>query len=62
MSQIDFSRARPIMDTAQLEAAEEARLYLEATDWYVIRAFETGTPVPEEVAHRRTQARAVLTL
>ena len=38
-------------------AAAEARRYLAETDWMVIRAAETGTPVPAEVAAARKAAR-----
>jgi len=40
--------------------AAEARRYLADTDWMVIRAAETGKPVPEEVSAARAQARTQL--
>ena len=40
-------------------AAAEARRYLAETDWMVIRAAETGVPVPEDVAERRVAAREI---
>ena len=50
----------PEMTAAQLRAHAnaEARNYLEATDWYVIRSMETGEPVPAEVLAERAAARA----
>lgn len=60
MSKIDFTQARPTRDPAQSEAAEAARIYLSDTDWYVIRAMDTGVPVPEEIATARAEARHVL--
>ena len=51
---------------AEVEAAErarradEARRYLVETDWMVIRAAETGRPVPEDVATARAEARRKL--
>ena len=41
-------------------AAEAARRYLAETDWMVIRAAETGKPVPEDVATARAEARLVV--
>jgi hypothetical protein len=41
-------------------AAEAARRYLAETDWMVIRAAETGKPVPEDVATARAEARRKL--
>lgn len=35
----------------------EALQYLVATDWYVIRLVETGKPIPEDVAVKRTESR-----
>ena len=40
--------------------AEEARAYLAATDWMVIRAAETGKAIPDDVAARRSAARRIL--
>ena len=36
---------------------EEARRYLSETDWMVVRATETGKPVPDDVAKARAAAR-----
>ena len=38
-------------------AADEARRYLVETDWMVIRAAETGRPMPDDVATARAEAR-----
>ena len=38
----------------------QARQYLAATDWYVIRAADTGEPMPAPVRARRIAARQVL--
>ena len=38
-------------------ARAEALAYLARTDWMVIRANETGTPVPEDIAFARADAR-----
>ena len=43
---------------AAREAAREAALrYLAETDWYVIRATDTGKAVPKDIAKRRAEAR-----
>jgi len=36
---------------------EAALAYLAATDWYVIRASETGVPVPQDILDERAAAR-----
>lgn len=62
---IDFSKLK----TAEQKAAEaaqaeldrvnaEARKYLADTDWYLVRALETGKPVPADVVAQRDAARA----
>jgi hypothetical protein len=35
----------------------EAREYLASTDWYTLRAFDSGVPVPEDVKALRAEAR-----
>lgn len=42
----------------QAQINTEARTYLTSTDWYVIRWQENGTPIPEDIATARTEARA----
>jgi hypothetical protein len=37
--------------------AAEARRYLAETDWMVIRAIDTGKPVPDDVTEARAKAR-----
>jgi len=34
-----------------------AKKYLSETDWYITRQAEIGTPIPEEVLSKRSQAR-----
>jgi hypothetical protein len=45
---------------ARARAMAEARAYLAETDWMVIRAAETGKPVPEAVTEARAAARKTL--
>jgi hypothetical protein len=42
-------------------ANADARRYLAETDWMVIRASETGKPVPEDVIAARAAARKIIT-
>lgn len=50
-----------IARAAEIEAAMgDARSYLAATDWYVARFAETGTPIPDEVRAKRDAARSSL--
>jgi len=45
---------------ALLAEQEEAKALLAATDWYIIREMDTGTPCPEDVKQARAAARAKL--
>lgn len=57
---IDWSAVSKVRDPEDLVAEQEAstaRQYLQATDWYVVRNLETGTPVPADVALARKEAR-----
>lgn len=36
---------------------EEARAYLNSTDWYVVRFAETGVAIPQEILDARQAAR-----
>ncbi len=47
-------------ETPPPDPATTARQYLTSTDWYVMRAQETGEPIPEEVTAQRAAARKVL--
>jgi 2,4-dienoyl-CoA reductase-like NADH-dependent reductase (Old Yellow Enzyme family) len=44
----------------QARAVAEARAYLADTDWMVIRAAESGKPVPDDVIAARVAARVVI--
>ncbi|MGY6535336.1 MAG: hypothetical protein ACXIVG_08335 [Pararhodobacter sp.] len=45
----------------QARAAANARRYLAKTDWMVIRAAETGLPLPDDIAEARAVARRIAT-
>jgi hypothetical protein len=49
-----------IAANTQAEVNSTARQYLTDTDWYGQRAFETGVPIPEDIATARAEARAVI--
>lgn len=44
----------------QEDLNRDSKLYLNSTDWYVIRWQETGTPVPQEILDARAIARAAI--
>ena len=44
----------------QIRTNIEAQTYLYDTDWYVIRKFETGTAIPQEVLIKRQEARELI--
>ena len=47
------------VDAQRARDAIAARRFLAETDWVVIRAAETGKPMPEDVAAQREAARKV---
>ena len=51
------SKEQAAADAARESAREAALRYLAETDWYVIRASDTGKAVPKDVAKRRAEAR-----
>ncbi len=44
----------------QIAINEEARAYLNSTDWYVVRFAETGVPIPQEILDARQAARSAI--
>ncbi len=58
MSNVDLSKVIPLGAREAAIATAQARSYLAETDWYVVRAAETGAPVPEEILAARATARA----
>jgi len=67
MSRIDYSRlltaqarADQQRQRAQAQGRAAALDTLARSDWMVIRAIETGKPVPPEVAEVRARARVLL--
>ncbi len=54
----DLDAARIAAQRAALR--DEARAFLAATDWLIVRRAETGTEVPPDILQGRAQARRVL--
>lgn len=48
---------QPTPEELQEQINQKARAYLTSTDWYVVRAAETGTPVPTDILTSRQAAR-----
>ena len=44
-------------ELAEQQEMVQAREFLNATDWYVIRNLETGVAIPEEITTQRAEAR-----
>lgn len=57
---IDFSKIITAESQAEALAVEAARALLIATDHEVIKAVETGQPMPPGLSERRAQARALV--
>jgi hypothetical protein len=54
---VDWTQRQTRAMREAADAAARARAYLDATDWYVVRAAETGIPVPAEIEEGRKVAR-----
>lgn len=39
------------------EEIDRLQAYLDETDWYIVRMFESGKMVPEEIRYKRDEAR-----
>ena len=50
---IDLKAQTPSVEEQMLEY----QLYLDDTDWYVVRYSETGVEIPEEIRQKRQEAR-----
>ncbi|MCC3698786.1 hypothetical protein LLE79_00155 [Staphylococcus epidermidis] len=56
---MDFSQSKKTF-TEQDKKAQEAREYLQQTDWLVVRKLETGKEIPADIAERRAEARSLI--
>jgi hypothetical protein len=52
------SHAEKLAEEQQIIINAEARAYLAATDWFIIRELDEGTACPEEIKLERAAARA----
>lgn len=62
---VDLSKLEKIVTQEDIEKEiyrSEAVLYLKSTDWYVIRKFETGKEIPDDIVTKRNEARDVLSI
>lgn len=56
---MDFSQSKKTF-TEHDQKAQEAREYLQQTDWLVVRKLETGKEVPADIAEKRAEARSLI--
>jgi len=56
LNHLDVSEAR----SRRYAQSRQLIDYLASTDWYVIRALETGVPVPQDVTEARARAREAI--
>lgn len=52
--------ARDLEREAMEQSNNESRAYLDETDWYAIRKFETGAAIPQEILIKRQEAREAI--
>lgn len=60
---IDLSQLEKVKTAKEVDAdqaRQTAISYLSSTDWYVVRQFETGEKVPDEISELRAEARTKL--
>ena len=56
---IEFT-AEQIAEAMLTQQKNQARDYLNSTDWYAARLAETGQPIPADVLEQRQASRAIL--
>lgn len=60
---VDWSKLEPIktpQDVANELIVEQARAYLNETNWHAFALLEDGTPIPDDIKQARTGARATI--
>lgn len=60
---VDLTQLEKVKTDKEVEAdqsRQSAIAYLSSTDWYVVRQFETGEKVPDEISELRAEARKKL--
>ena len=60
---VDWSKLEPIktpQDVSNDLSVEQAKTYLNETNWYAFALLEDGIPIPGDIKQARTAARATL--
>jgi hypothetical protein len=60
---VDLSQLEPIktsQDLADEISLDQARAYLNETNWHAFALLEDGTPIPDDIKEARTAARATI--
>ena len=60
---VDWSKLEPIktaQDLADDVNLEQARAYLNETNWHAFALLEDGAPIPDDIKEARTAARATI--
>jgi len=60
---VDLSQLEPIktlQDLADEISLDQARAYLNETNWHAFALLEDGTPIPDDIKEARTTARATI--
>ena len=60
---VDLSQLEPIktaQDLADEVSLDQARAYLNETNWHAFALLEDGTPIPDDIKESRTAARATI--
>ena len=60
---VDLSQLEPIktaQDLADEVILDQARAYLNETNWHAFALLEDGTPIPDDIKEARTAARATI--
>lgn len=51
------AKNKPTPEQIEAKRVQEAKSYLDSTDWYITRFAETGIEIPQEVKTKRLEAR-----
>jgi hypothetical protein len=60
---VDWSKLEPIkteQDLGDEVSLDQARAYLNETNWHAFALLEDGTPIPDDIKEARTTARATI--
>ena len=60
---VDWSKLEPVktaQDLADEVSLDQARAYLDETNWHAFALLEDGTPIPDDIKEARTTARATI--